>query len=786
MKQNIWQRAEEYVTEHKHKKYLYICMSCLAAAVVLVTSYMLMLPAVTLEETCELQEHTHTKECYEPIQTVKVTVPVCELEGAYIHQHDAYCYDVDGVFWCKLEEKKLDVEEVTESEAEAAEPSEAEVIEPSEAEVTEPSEAEVTEPSEAEATSLLVEENPVEEAAKQEQYPSHQHTEECFKEEEIPVDFTELTCTETHEHTELCYGRWKLVCTLEEHTHEEECHVTSEALENEKRVAQMIELIDTLGSMEAMQETLCAYEAAEDVEGYVTYYTHMYQQAIYIYDCYEKMPEELKQLVTNSDQLEAFEWLYTIEELNLLKSHTISLTNCVTAEDTDILGNRSDQFQILKVDTDGNKTEESVFAEGILYQIFDETGAPIGTGTVGANGIFTLKTNETAVFPEVSVLDGAYYVRELLRKQDTEQCMTDEMTFCMLDDTQIYDMFALDDEPKMYTMEQTTATVGEENFVCMSGPICTMIDGISLFSVNSRMSREQLGTLSITSTFTALLEKKEEKLFTISVMLDGKPLEEGTSYTVGEATKTVSAEGTICLAENETAVISNIMPETTFTVKETDASAEGMVVSYELNETMLAAGEASGTIAANAATAVKVHHSEKGTVLQIPVIKQLESPNGKRHDYKILLEEIAGLENPVSAESAFYRELPISVTIDDVCENFVIGYAEKDMENLPKTFYYKITEAHTIQDIETTTDPAVYIIEVTVSKQDDGTLSAVVTNMWKDGDNCQAVVFRSNTICFELPSTGGSGTKIFYAAGSVLVLAAVVLLIARKRMDHKK
>ena len=37
----------------------------------------------------------------------------------------------------------------------------------------------------------------------------------------------------------------------------------------------------------------------------------------------------------------------------------------------------------------------------------------------------------------------------------------------------------------------------------------------------------------------------------------------------------------------------------------------------------------------------------------------------------------------------------------------------------------------------------------------------------------------------ELPSTGGMGTTIFYIIGSVLVLAAVVLLIVRKRMSDR-
>lgn len=37
-----------------------------------------------------------------------------------------------------------------------------------------------------------------------------------------------------------------------------------------------------------------------------------------------------------------------------------------------------------------------------------------------------------------------------------------------------------------------------------------------------------------------------------------------------------------------------------------------------------------------------------------------------------------------------------------------------------------------------------------------------------------------------LPSTGGIGTTIFYVAGSILVLAAVVLLVTRKRMSKEK
>ena len=37
-----------------------------------------------------------------------------------------------------------------------------------------------------------------------------------------------------------------------------------------------------------------------------------------------------------------------------------------------------------------------------------------------------------------------------------------------------------------------------------------------------------------------------------------------------------------------------------------------------------------------------------------------------------------------------------------------------------------------------------------------------------------------------LPETGGIGTTIFYVLGSVLVLAAVVLLVTKKRMASAK
>lgn len=66
----------------------------------------------------------------------------------------------------------------------------------------------------------------------------------------------------------------------------------------------------------------------------------------------------------------------------------------------------------------------------------------------------------------------------------------------------------------------------------------------------------------------------------------------------------------------------------------------------------------------------------------------------------------------------------------------------------------------------------------------------VITRTAAEDDNTKftytpVVAKVNNNSGTELPSTGGIGTTIFYAAGSVLVIAAVVLLITKKRMSTK-
>ena len=65
----------------------------------------------------------------------------------------------------------------------------------------------------------------------------------------------------------------------------------------------------------------------------------------------------------------------------------------------------------------------------------------------------------------------------------------------------------------------------------------------------------------------------------------------------------------------------------------------------------------------------------------------------------------------------------------------------------------------------------------------DGNLSTTMTGTtWTEGNGGVHIINNSGT---GLPSTGGMGTTLFYVLGGGLMVAAVVLLVTKKRMENK-
>lgn len=68
------------------------------------------------------------------------------------------------------------------------------------------------------------------------------------------------------------------------------------------------------------------------------------------------------------------------------------------------------------------------------------------------------------------------------------------------------------------------------------------------------------------------------------------------------------------------------------------------------------------------------------------------------------------------------------------------------------------------------------------------TLQIKVGDKTEDGNKDTGIVSTSveNNKGTLLPSTGGTGTTVFYIVGGILVLIAVVLLVTKKRMSFEK
>lgn len=181
MKHTLTSKAAELMRKNGRHRRWRRAFSGMAAVVVFITTYMLILPAITMENKaiCGMAEHTHTDACYEmQLVCTQEETP----EGADVHVHGPECYEQQQVLTC------------TKQEGEGH--------------------------THTDACYGYV--------CGQEESAGHTHTDACYTE----VTHRELTCTEPesagHTHGDGCYDEeGKLVCTEAEstgHTHGDSCY----------------------------------------------------------------------------------------------------------------------------------------------------------------------------------------------------------------------------------------------------------------------------------------------------------------------------------------------------------------------------------------------------------------------------------------------------------------------------------------------------------------------------------------------------------------------------------
>ena len=174
-----------------------------------VTTYMLILPAITMENKaeCGITEHKHDANCYsshyEKEKELVCTTDslgvhkhtdacydaehklICGYADFVIHEHDASCYDKDGNLVCTIPEHKLHQHT----------------------------------PECYQMQKQLV--------CTQEESVGHTHTPECYTKQQGAL----ICGKEEHTHGEGCYdAEGNLICALEEHAHSDECYEWTDVL----------------------------------------------------------------------------------------------------------------------------------------------------------------------------------------------------------------------------------------------------------------------------------------------------------------------------------------------------------------------------------------------------------------------------------------------------------------------------------------------------------------------------------------------------------------------------
>lgn len=261
-------KLREYIRQSKQRRRWHGLTAVLATAAAVLTLCVMVLPAVTLENTpqalaCQLDDlHTHTDSCYDEEGEL-----VCGYADFVAHTHDSSCYGEDGTLICPLEERKPHTHTAScyqETEALACGREETQGHTHTEAcyetqlvcsqeesqghthtghvhtdacytvtqtricESTEPDHVHTEECSEAHRELTCTQDTGCYDengnlACGLEETQGHAHSEDCYE--------TQLVCgqeeTEPHTHTDSCYQvQRELVCGQEEvilHTHTEGC-----------------------------------------------------------------------------------------------------------------------------------------------------------------------------------------------------------------------------------------------------------------------------------------------------------------------------------------------------------------------------------------------------------------------------------------------------------------------------------------------------------------------------------------------------------------------------------
>ncbi|MDY4769695.1 MAG: fibro-slime domain-containing protein [Lachnospiraceae bacterium] len=440
------------------------------------------------------------------------------------------------------------------------------------------------------------------------------------------------------------------------------------------------------------------------------------------------------------------------------------------------------KYRVVKANADGNPTDELLIKKDDSYTI---TGTGLTANeprTVGEGGYFTLKAGQMAEFPNMlarfdqndSVKN--YVVQEVMPTGLTGQY--GEVVYSVGSDTG--------------TIKAETTQV-ETNFTGYNSPARSAEVG-NLVSYTNKVDTKQLSTLEITKTQVGSSLNGEPEYYYMKVQLGPDanslaPISVGTTYYVGDdgTTRSVEQAGIIKLKAGETVKV-KLLAGTHYKVEEVAngngtplAGNEGYTPTYLINNSKTElSNNASGTV------------TDVDTTVNITVTNTF--PTGDLALTKIVNHTAGG-----STDGEFEFELKFQVGENWKNTNYTAAYTTT---NFGKTHTSNgNTLSFTKQDdcavatvklyhgekVTVTGLPAGAKVSITENNSDGYSVGWNVDNqerygksvtcLIKDGNDSIATVTCTNTTGYELPDTGGTGTKPYTTGGFLLLTVAAILLL---------
>ena len=615
----------------------------LGCLVVIVTAYVLMRPAETLEREliCGMEEHQHSVEqgCYQEI-AAEPSQPICGMEEAG-HAHSEECYSEESVLTC------------TEPEGDGHQHDES---------------------CYTMETTLICELPEAE---------GHTHTAECY-----PAEDAEAT------------PELELVCELPEHTHTEDCYADDAA--QHAQVEEVAALIDALPSAEEVEARLEELLAADDAEAYDAYCAELARQVEQANTAYEALTDEQKAQL-NIDKLTAlFVYLPAKEESFTLTAPATESGIIVTISgETASLPFPVEELTLTAVEVEDEnanalrdealESEELTAAENYMLDIRlmhgEEEVQPTGPITVTFAGLPLDGGADVALVDDVEdnadtdAEPMAYQAQKMAAQAVVANAADDtDMSEETTDDTADDAGESYVTGPKVYQIDEDTqqatevdVAVNEENNVVLETEQLTNLYSVSLLAATSRAT----GNVSDLSSLNKQLSNGKNATLSKNILIDCSKFSaawRNMTYLVKvKGSPTLNLNGySITLKNSNKAnmkAIFLVQPGATLTVKDSTVG-----ISETLTATTVTGTLKSATYSASTLTYSRTESSENN--------QTDHTTKEVRKDYRVTLGGGAIIGDNRAGKGAFYVQGTLKMQ-NGYIRNFGASNATEMQEPLP-------------------------------------------------------------------------------------------------------